>query len=402
MILAHKTRLNPTAEQLEYFQKAVGTVRFAFNWGLARWKELYEAGERPSALALKREFNSIKREQFPWAYEVSSRCTEYGFTRLANAFNNFFRRIKNGGTPGYPKFKSRKNPHQSFYVANTELKLDGHWCKIPRMKEWINMAEPLRLEGKIISAVVSTDGYRWYISIIVEMDIEQEPQLGTAVGLDLGLKDLVVGYDSNGRIFTKINGHHLKNELRKLRRLNRQLARRKKGSNGWQRTKVKLNKLHAQIKNRRLDAAHKLTTEIAKNYKVICVEDLNVKGMVQNRNLSRAITDVGWGEIVRQLEYKAALNGAVVVKVGRFYASSQICNECGYQNMAVRDLKIREWECPECGTIHHRDKNAAANILHEGLRLLDKRRGISRDETLNEPGGCGVGLPNERLTNTLT
>lgn len=370
MILAHKTRLNPTPEQAEYFRKAAGTVRFAFNWGLARWKELHEAGERPSALSLKREFNSIKGEQFPWTQEVSGRCTEYAFTRLGNAFSNFFRRAKKGETPGYPKFKSRKKPYQSFYVANTELKLNDHWCKIPRVEELINMAEPLRFQGKIMSAVISTDGRHWYISITVEMDIEQEPQPGTAVGLDFGLKDLVVGRDSNGRIFTQANGHHQEAELRKLRRLNRELARRQKDSGGWQRTKAKLNKLHTQIKNRRLDAAHKFTTEIAQSYKVICVEDLNIKGMVQNRHLSRAISDAGWGEIVRQLEYKAALNGGVVVKVGRFYASSQTCHECGFQNTAVRDLSVREWECPECGAAHHRDTNAAANILHEGLRIL--------------------------------
>ena len=398
LILAHKTRLNPTPEQAEYFRKAVGTVRFAFNWGLARWQELYEAGERPSALALKKEFNAIKGEQFPWVREVAGRCTEYGFTRLSAAFSNFFRRIKNSETPGYPKFKSRKNPYQSFYIANTEVKLDGHWLRVPKLGTWVNMAEPLRFHGKIMSAVVSTDGHHWYVSITVEMDIEQPPQPGTAVGLDLGIKELVVGHDSNGRTFTYQNGHHQKQMLKKLRRLNRQLARREKGSNGWLKTKAKLNKLHAQIKNRRLDAAHKLTTEIAQTYKVICVENLNVSGMVKNRYLSRAISDVGWGELVRQLEYKAKLNGGVVIKVDRFFASSQTCSGCGAKNTAVKNLNIRQWECPNCGAAHDRDKNAAANILNEGLRLLGERRGTSQVETQNDPGGRGAGLPHERVT----
>jgi putative transposase len=370
MILAHKTRLNPTAEQTGYFHKAVGTVRFAYNWGLARWQELHEVGERPSALSLKKEFNSIKREQFPWVYDVSKSCTEYGFTRLGNAFANFFRRVKAGKTPGYPKFKSRKNPHQSFYVANDAIKLEGHEVCIPRLG-WINMAEPLRFQGKVMSAVISTDGHRWYISITVEMPVEQEPQPGTAVGLDLGIKELVVGHDSNGRTLTQPNGHHQKQMLKKLRRLNRQLARREKGSNGWLRTKAKLSKMHAQIKHRRLDAAHKFTTEITRNYKVVCVEDLNISGMVKNRHLSRAISDVGWGELVRQLEYKAMMSGGVVVKVGRWFASSQTCSACGAKNTAVKDLNIRQWECPDCGATHDRDGNAARNILNEGLRLRE-------------------------------
>ena len=387
MILAHKTRLNPTPEQEEYFRKAVGTVRFAFNWGLARWQELYEAGERPSSHALNKEFTAIKREQFPWTQDVSVWCITYGFRRLDYAFRNFFRRVENGETPGYPKFKSRKNPRQSFYVANSTIKLDGNYFRVPKLGSWVNMAEPLRFNGKIVSAIISTNGRHWYISIAVEMDVEQESQPGTGVGLDFGIKELVVGHDENGRTFTKANGNHHKVEFRKLRRLNRELSRRQQGSSGWLRTKAKLNKLHGKIKHRRLDAAHKLTTEIAQTYKVICVENLNVSGMMKNRRLSRAIADVGWDELVRQLEYKAKINGGVVVKVGRFFASSQTCSACGVKNAAVKDLSVRQWECPECGAIHSRDDNAARNILNEGLRLLDERRGTSQVETQNEPGG---------------
>ena len=148
MTISHKIQLNPTAEQEAYFRRACGTVRFAYNWGLARWKELYEAGEKPTAFSLKREFNAIKGEQFPWTAEVSGRCTEYGFTCLGRAFANFFRRVKGGEKEaGYPRFKSKRDAHQSFYVANTELKLDGHWAKIPRLDAPINMAETLRFEG---------------------------------------------------------------------------------------------------------------------------------------------------------------------------------------------------------------------------------------------------------------
>jgi len=377
MILAHKTRLNPTPEQEEYFRKAVGTVRFAYNWGLARWKELYEAGERPSAQALNKEFTAIKREQFPWTQDVSVWCITYGFRRLDYAFSNFFRRMKNGELPGHPKFKSRQSLYQSFYISNTTIKLNDNCFRVPKLGTWVNMAEPLRFDGKIMGAVVSTDGLHWYVSIAVEMPVVQEPQPGTAVGLDLGLKDFIVGHDENGRAFTYENPHHQKTELRKLRRLNRELARREQGSNGWLRTKVKLKRLHRAIKNRRLDNLHKITTELTRNYKVICVEDLNVAGMVRNRKLSRAISDVAWGETIRQLKYKASLNGGEVVQVGRFFPSSQLCSECGCKNTAVKDLSIREWACAGCGAIHNRDGNASVNILHEGLRLLNERRGIS-------------------------
>ena len=368
VILSHKIKLNPTPEQVTYFKKACGTVRFAYNWGLAEWQRRYEAGEKASANSLKKAFNSIKREEYPWVYEVTGRATEYGFTRLGVAFKNFFDGLKNGNRRGYPKFKSKRDAHQSFYVANTELRLDGHWLKIPRLDSQINMAEPLRFDGKVMSGVISTDGLDWYISIAVEMECGQEPQPGRVVGIDLGVKDMAV--TSDGDVYE--NGHFHKSELRKLRRLNRELARREKGSNGWLRTKAKLQKLHRAIRNRRMDATHKMTTELAKEHSVIAVEDLNVKGMVKNRSLARAISDVGMGEIVRQLEYKAELYGAFVVKVDRWFPSSRLCHDCGSKNEGLT-LSDRTWICEDCGVVHERDLNAAKNLRDEGLRLLAER-----------------------------
>ena len=365
MILAHKTRLNPTPEQEAYFRRACGTVRFAYNWGLARWIELYEAGERPSALSLKREFNALKHEQFPWVSEVSGRCTEYGFTCLGRAFQNFVRRVKNGEKkPGYPRFKSRRNPHQSFYVANTEIRLDGHWVKIPRLDEPVNMAETLRFDGKIMSAVISRSGARWWISIAVEVEEPDTAVSGPPVGIDLGVKDAAIL--SDGQVFE--NQKHLHRELRKLRRLNRQLARRQKGSQGWHRTKDKLARLHATVRNRRMDGIHKMTTAVARQYGIIGMETLNVQGMMSNHRLARAVGDVGMYEIKRQLQYKSVLYGAVVVEVSPWFPSSRLCHACGQKNADLK-LSDREWACPNCGCIHDRDVNAARNIRDEALSL---------------------------------
>lgn len=365
MILSHKIRLNPTAEQEDYFCKAVGTVRFAYNWGLAEWQRQYEAGERPSANALKKQFNAIKHEQFPWVSEVDSRCTEYGFARLGKAFANFFRRVKNGEKPGYPKFKSRRSPYQSFYIANQNIKLDAHQVYVPCLG-WVNIAEELRFEGKIMSAVVSSAGGYWWIAIVVEMPDPETPVSGDPIGVDLGVKDTAVC--SNGLVFE--NQKHLKKSLKKMRRLNRELARREKDSNGWRRTKQKLARLHGRIRNQRHDGIHKMTTRLTKEHGVIGLETLNVKGMMQNGRLVQAVGDVGMYEIKRQLQYKAKLYGAQVVEAGAWFPSSKLCSVCGEKKAELR-LGERTWTCETCGTTHDRDVNAAVNIKNEALRLAN-------------------------------
>lgn len=376
MILSHKIRLNPTADQEAYFRRACGVVRFVYNWGLAEWIRQYEAGQKPNALALKKQYNAIKDEQFPWVREVSGRCGEYAFTRLGIAFKNFFEGCKGGRAVGYPKFKSKRDSHHSFYVANTELKLDGHWLRIPRVASWINMAEILRFQGKIMAGVISTDGQRWWIAITVEMPVPAAANQGQPVGVDLGIHNAAVL--SNGRAYDAQK--NLGRMLRKLRRINRELSRRTPGSAGWLHTKNKLNRLHYKIRCRREDAAHKMTTEIAKSSSIIGVEDLNVAGMLQNSRLSRSLSDVGMGEIVRQLEYKATLHGGICQRVGRFFPSSKLCHSCGWKNDELT-LSHRYWTCQQCGSTHQRDLNAAINLRNEAVRLVEERRRSSHPET---------------------
>lgn len=378
IILSHKIKLNPTPDQEIYFRKACGVARFAYNWGLEHWKKEYEAGGKPSAYSLRKKLNAIKREQFPWMYEVTKCAVDGAFMNLGAAFKNFFKRREQG--VGYPNFKSKHRSKDSFYLGNSEFDVDGNEVHIPKLGP-VNMTEQIRFEGHVMSAVVSSDGLDWYISIAVKLSSKTEPQWGPSVGIDLGVKSMAV--TSDGEEYE--NRHFHKSELRKLRRLNRELSRRQQGSNGWLRTKAKLAKLHRKIARRREWHIHQMTTRLTKEYGVICVEDLNVRGMVKNRHLSRAVSDVGMYEIVRQLEYKAQLYGAVVVKVGRWFPSSKTCHDCGSVSDGLT-LSDRAWICEDCGVVHDRDLNAAKNIRDEGLRLLAERGGSKHLDTINGSG----------------
>ena len=362
---AHKIRLNPTAEQEQYLRRACGVARFCFNWGLAEWKRQYEEGSKPSAYMLKKQFNAIRHEQFPWSLDVSKCAVDTGFRNLDAAFRNFFRRCKNGDAKkGYPNFKSKKRPKQSFRMDGARMKADGYWLKLERLDMPINMAEKLRFEGKIVSVTVSEDSGHWYAAIHVEVEHPEHEHPQESVGIDLGIKTLAVL--SDGTQFE--NQKLLRSELRKVKRFNRELSRRQHGSGRWQRTRRKLAKLHRGVADRRLDYQHKMTTEIARTYQIIGLEDLNVSGMLRNHCLASSIADVGFGEIRRQLEYKANWFGGQVITIDRFFPSSRLCSMCGTikDNLTLSD---RLFVC-ECGYTSDRDLNAAYNIEAEALRTV--------------------------------
>ncbi|MEM7125304.1 MAG: RNA-guided endonuclease TnpB family protein [Chloroflexota bacterium] len=367
MIKAHKIRINPTAEQEEFLWRCAGVARFVFNRGLAQWKTEYEAGLKPTALSLRKEFNVVKREECPFVMEVPKDVAEGAFSDLGRAFKNFFDSVtgKRSDKVGYPRFKSRKRSKPSFKVNNDKFRVDGHTLKLPKLKTLVNMVEPLRFDGKIMSGTVSFYAGHWYISIVIKME-KAEPVKHSleSVGIDLGLKTLATL--SDGTIFE--NQKVLRSELRKLKKLNRQLARRQQGSNRWHKAKAKLQKLHARVANRRADIIHKMTHKIAKTYALIGIEDLHVKGMIRNRRLALSVADAAMGEVVRQLEYKCKWFGGKAQKVGRFYASSKLCSDCGHKNDQLV-LSDRRWACAGCGTIRDRDFNASENIEQEALRL---------------------------------
>src|SRR5713101_5694932 len=367
MIRAHKIRLHPTPEQAIYFAKAAGTARFVFNWARAEWQRQYEDGGKPSALKLKKQFNAIRRKQFPWTYDVTKCAIEGAFMDVAAAFKNFFEGRKAGRKTGYPQFKSKKRSRQSFYLANDKFTVGDHWIDVPKLGR-VNMAEQLRFAGKILSARISKTADWWFVSLAVEMpEVVPEANAKPAVGVDVGLLRLATL--SDGRRYE--NQRPLRHLLKKLRRLNKELARRTKGGKNWQQTKSKLARLHYRIACLRADLLHKLTTEVAKTSGLVAVEDLHVKGLLQNRCLSRSFSDAALGKLLALLESKVPRTGGMLVKVGRFYPSSQLCHSCSSRRSDLT-LNERIYMCanPACGYTGDRDENASFNILQEALRLV--------------------------------
>ena len=352
MLRSHKIALDPNKQQATYFSKASGVARFAYNWGLAEWKRQYEAGEKPTQASLRRQLNAIKREQFPWMLEVTKNAPQMALIHLGDAFQRFFR-----GDAKYPAFK-KKGIHDSFALTNDQFAVRDKRIRIPNLG-WVRMREVLRFSGKIISATISRKADKWLVSITV--DTEEMPPMcenQAIVGVDLGVNRLATL--SDGTFVTGAKPHRIL--LNRLRRLSRTLSRKQKGSKNRAKAKLKLAKLHAKVANIRNDELHKLTTSLASQYGVVVIEDLNVKGMMANHRLARAVGDMGFHEFQRQLVYKTAMRGGQLIIADRWFASSKICSKCGTKQESM-PLSIREWTCSECGTYHDRDLNAAKNLM---------------------------------------
>ena len=363
MIRSHRIRLNPTPEQAEYFARAAGTRRFVFNWGLAEWKRQIEAGGKPSARALKKQFNAIKEEQFPWVYDVTKCVVEGAFMDLAAAFKNFFDGRKARRKVGFPKFKAKKHSRDGFYLANDKFDMSGHWLKVPKLG-LVNMAETLRFQGKVMAAHITRTADWWFVSISVEIPDPAQAQNDGQIGIDLGINRLVTL--SDGSVLE--NQKPLRSLLRKVKRLSRALSRRQKGGKNREKARRKLARLHYRIACIRDDLLHKATTALAEQYGFIGVESLNVKGMMRNHALAQALGDAAFGQFATFLSNKVAVRGGQVQEIGRFYPSSKTCSCCG---LVKQDLSLsdRTFVCPACGFTLDRDWNAAINILNEALRL---------------------------------
>jgi putative transposase len=362
MIRAHKITLKLNNKQKTYMAKASGCARFAYNWALAEWQKEYAAGNKPNEAAMRRHLNAVKATKFPWMLEVTKCAPQMAIKDLGKAFQNFFAK-----RTGYPKFK-KKGIHDSFTLSNDQTKIHGKKLRIPNLG-LVKMREDLRFVGKILWVTVSRKGNEWCASISVELpDAATSPSanlnhtISNVVGIDLGVTQLATL--STGEVFANPNA--LEKKLDKLRRLSRGLSRKQKGSKNREKSRRKLSQLHRSIGDLRSDALHKMTNHITRRFNVICLEDLNVRGMTKNKHLARRLSDSSFGEIRRQLEYKAASKGGSVLFVNAFFPSSKLCHICLAKNEGLT-LADRQWQCAGCGATHDRDLNAALNIRNHAV-----------------------------------
>ena len=372
VIKGYKYRIYPTEEQKELINKTFGCSRFVYNHFLAMKIGLYKTEQKSLSYNKCSSLLTELKKEREWLKEVDKFALQNSLKDLNTAYQNFFREIqKNNTNQGFPKFKSKKNNYKSYRTNftnnNIELDFDNNKIKLPKLK-WIKCKMHREFTGKILSATISqVPSGKHFVSLNIECQHEELLETKNAIGLDLGISDLLI--TSNGKTFQ--NNKLIYKYEKKLVKLQRQLAKKQKRSKNFYKQRIKIAKLHEKITNIRIDNLHKISSQIVKENQFIFSEDLNIKGMVKNPNLAKSIHDVSWSELIRQLQYKSEWNNRIYHKVDRFYASSQICNNCNYKNEKTKNLSIREWTCPKCGTYHNRDINASINILNQGLKDLE-------------------------------
>ncbi len=363
----YKFRIYPNKTQEILIQKTFGCVRFVYNHFLNKRIETYEKSKHSISYSeCSKELTQLKKEK-EWLKEPDKCSLQNALKYLDTAYKNFFSRQKTG----YPKFKSKKNRHKSYKTnaTNNNIQFLKTKIKVPKLGKIKIRDNRHIIDGRIINATITqVPSGKYYISLCcTDVPKPKADKTNKYVGLDLGIKDFIVTSDA----VKYSNPKYLCSSLNKLAMLQRSLSRKTRGGTNWEKNRIKVAKLHDKIANQRSDMLHKISHQLIREYDIICLEDLQVSNMIKNHKLARNIADVSWSEFMRQLEYKAEWFDKVIVKIEKFYPSSQLCHVCGYKNTEVKDLKVREWDCPQCRTYHDRDVNAAMNILNEGLKILN-------------------------------